>query len=105
MSSFSLLILAAGKGTRMKSNLPKVLHKVGGLPLVERVVRTSLKLKPKSICVIVGHGADQVRDALKAYPTVTFATQRELNGSGGAVRQALSWLKKQKGEVIIACGD
>jgi bifunctional UDP-N-acetylglucosamine pyrophosphorylase/glucosamine-1-phosphate N-acetyltransferase len=105
MSSFSLLILAAGKGTRMKSSLPKVLHKVGGVTLVERVLRTGLSLKPRSVCVIVGHGADDVRAALKTYPNVAFARQRELNGSGGAVRQALAWLKKQPGDVIVACGD
>jgi bifunctional UDP-N-acetylglucosamine pyrophosphorylase/glucosamine-1-phosphate N-acetyltransferase len=105
MASFSLLILAAGKGTRMKSTLPKVLHKVGGLSLVERVIRTGSSLKPTSVCVIVGHGADQVQARLKHFPNLMYATQRELNGSGGAVRQALSWLKKQTGDVIVACGD
>jgi bifunctional UDP-N-acetylglucosamine pyrophosphorylase/glucosamine-1-phosphate N-acetyltransferase len=105
MSSFSLLILAAGKGTRMKSDRPKVLHTVGGVTLLERVLKTGLKLKPQSVCVIVGHGASDVKSSLRAYPDVAFATQRVLDGSGGAVRQALSWLKKQRGDVIVACGD
>src|SRR3954468_6418828 len=100
------LILAAGKGTRMKSSLPKVLHPVAGVPMVERVVRALSPLKPASSCVVIGHGADQVRrHVLGVAPKTAFAVQKILNGSGGAVRQALGWLKKQSGDVIIACGD
>src|SRR5947208_1539747 len=106
MSSLSVLILAAGKGTRMKSNLPKVLHKVGSVPMVERVGRTVQSLKPASVCVVVGYGGDLVRTALKKnFPKTQFATQKIQNGSGGAVKPALAWLKNQKGEVIVACGD
>jgi bifunctional UDP-N-acetylglucosamine pyrophosphorylase/glucosamine-1-phosphate N-acetyltransferase len=106
MKSTSILILAAGKGTRMKSNLPKVLHAVGGVPMVERVVRAAERLKPTGLCVIVGHGGDQVRGHVRSFsPKADFAVQKILNGSGGAVRQALAWLKRQSGDVIVTCGD
>jgi len=106
MPTVSVLILAAGKGTRMKSDLPKVLHKVAGMPMVERVVRSLAPLKPVSTCVIIGHGGDKVKETVSATAVKTaFAVQKVLNGSGGAVKQALSWLKKRSGDVIIACGD
>lgn len=106
MSNISILILAAGKGTRMKSDLPKVLHQVGGVSLVERVCRSAEKLKPSGIAVIVGHGAELVRNEVRQrHPKAAFFTQRVLNGTGGALRQAASWLKKQKGDVIVTCGD
>ncbi len=106
MKKISILILAAGKGTRMKSALPKVLHKVGGVPMVERVVRAGDAMNASSLCVIVGHGGADVTAHVKSVsPSSAFATQKVLNGSGGAVRQALAWLKKQKGDVIVTCGD
>jgi len=105
-SPLSILILAAGKGVRMKSSTPKVLHPVGGVPMIARVLRTVSSVKPKSVCVIVGHGGDEVRTYIRSgWPETVFVTQKVLNGSGGAVRQALSWLKKQKGDVIVTCGD
>ncbi len=106
MKSISVLILAAGKGTRMKSDLPKVLHKVGGVPMVERVVRTVQAFRPSSVCVVVGHGGERVKESLlKNFPNVKFAQQKVQDGSGGAVRQALAWLRSQNGHVIVACGD
>jgi bifunctional UDP-N-acetylglucosamine pyrophosphorylase / glucosamine-1-phosphate N-acetyltransferase len=106
MASLSILILAAGKGTRMKSTLPKVLHPVGGLPMIDRVLSTCEELTPSHIGIVVGHQAESVRMVIKKkYRSSQFFTQKQLNGSGGAVRQALSWLKKQKGMVIVTCGD
>lgn len=106
MSSVSILILAAGRGVRMKSDLPKVMHAVGGVPMVERVVSTLKSLKPAGVCVIVGFGGEKVRAHLRTgHPKTNFVTQKILNGSGGAVRTALSWLRRQTGDVIIACGD
>ena len=106
MKSISVLILAAGKGTRMKSALPKVMHPVAGVPMVERVLRALAPLKPTSTCVIIGHGAELVKTHVAGVDGKTaFAVQKVLNGSGGAVRQALAWLRKQKGDVVIACGD
>ena len=94
--SVSILILAAGKGTRMKSALPKVLHPVAGVPMIERVVRVAGVLKPSAVCVIVGHGGDQVKAHVAVIaPKTGFVVQKSLNGSGGAVKQALAWLKKQ----------
>src|ERR1044071_2687072 len=106
MASLSVLILAAGKGVRMRSSTPKVLHKVGALSMIERVVRTAQKLKPTSTAIVVGHEAAQVRDSLKPVSSrLVFFRQPTLNGSGGAVRQALPWIKKQRGLIIITCGD
>lgn len=106
MANISFLILAAGKGTRMKSKLPKVLHHVGGIPMIERVVRTAASCGAANVCVVVGHGAGDVINHVKGkYPKTQFAVQKSLNGSGGAVRAASAWLKKQRGTVVVACGD
>ncbi len=106
MPSLSILILAAGKGTRMRSSLPKVLHKVGPTSMIERVVRSTQALKPASTAVIVGHQADRVKSSLSlTRASLKFFKQSVLNGSGGAVKQALSWIKKQKGVVLVTCGD
>ena len=64
MSDLHVVVLAAGKGTRMKSQLPKVLHRIGGLTLIERVLRTAAALQPASITLVVGHGADEVKRSL-----------------------------------------
>src|SRR4051812_3235527 len=106
MSSISILLLTAGKGTRMKSSLAKVLHRVNGKPMIARVCQSVRPLKPTSLAVVIGHQGGQVRDFLKnEQPGSKFFVQKVLNGSGGAVRQAMSWLKSQRGDVIVACGD
>ena len=64
MSDIHVVVLAAGKGTRMKSGLPKVLHRIGGLTIIERVVRTAAALQPASITIVVAHGADDVKRSL-----------------------------------------
>ena len=61
----NIVILAAGKGTRMYSKMPKVLHRVGGKPMVERVIDTAATLNPQNVCVVIGHGKDQVLDTVK----------------------------------------
>ena len=71
-----VVVLAAGKGTRMKSQLPKVLHAISGLSLIERVVRTAAALEPRSITLVVGHGADAVRQSFEARPSVQFEIGR-----------------------------
>ena len=58
-----VVVLAAGKGTRMRSRVPKVLHRAAGLPLIEWVIRTARSLRPASMTVVLGHGADEVRAA------------------------------------------
>ena len=74
-SEVHVVILAAGQGTRMKSQLPKVLHQVAGRSLLEHVLRTANAVAPATVTVIVGHGADQVRKSVGIRPNVGFAVQ------------------------------
>ena len=67
----NVVILAAGRGTRMRSGLPKVLHPIGGMPMLARVLETAQSLGPEKIIVVVGHGADQVRSAMQELPDFT----------------------------------
>jgi bifunctional UDP-N-acetylglucosamine pyrophosphorylase/glucosamine-1-phosphate N-acetyltransferase len=69
----NVVILAAGKGTRMRSGLPKVLHPVGGMPMLGHVLKTAQALNPKKIIVVIGHGADQVKAAIQALPDISKA--------------------------------
>jgi bifunctional UDP-N-acetylglucosamine pyrophosphorylase/glucosamine-1-phosphate N-acetyltransferase len=106
MNQLSVLILAAGKGVRMKSAKPKVLHTVGGRPMVDVVFDIVSALKPTRAAVIVGHQAAEVRAHVsQRHPNAVFFMQPVLDGSGGAVRRAVNWLKKQPGNVLITCGD
>ncbi len=97
------IVLAAGKGTRMKSDLPKVLHRVCGLPMVEHVVRALRGAGVDRIVVVVGHGGEEVRKALG--DSVEYAWQREQLGTGHAVRCAAEGLKDHDGPIIVASGD
>jgi bifunctional UDP-N-acetylglucosamine pyrophosphorylase/glucosamine-1-phosphate N-acetyltransferase len=106
--------LAAGKGTRMKSQLPKVLHKIGGLSIIERVIRTAAALEPASITLVVGHGADEVKNSLAkvSLPTVAlakvglqFVTQEQQLGTGHALLQARPHLEGKSGTVVLLSGD
>ncbi len=102
-SQAAAIVLAAGKGTRMKSDLPKVLHKVCGLPMVEHVVRALRGAGVERIVVVVGHGGEVVQAALGG--TVEYAWQREQLGTGHAVRCAAAALEGFEGPVIVASGD
>ena len=86
--SLHIVILAAGQGKRMYSKIPKVLHNVGGQPMLARVVETAQNLQPEAIHVIIGHGSEQIREALPTLP-VNWITQEEQLGTGHAVLQAL----------------
>ena len=97
MSHIHIVILAAGKGTRMKSALPKVLHRAGELPIIEQVLRTAEALEPQSIAVILGHQADIVRDSLAKRPGLTFAVQEPQLGTGHALLQAERLLASASG--------
>lgn len=106
MPALSTLILAAGKGTRMKSALPKVMHPVGGVPMIERVCATAKASRSAATAVIVGHGSEVVRAHLSArFSNLRYFKQNKLDGSGGAVRQAAAWLRSISGDVLITCGD
>ncbi|MEZ5570600.1 MAG: bifunctional UDP-N-acetylglucosamine diphosphorylase/glucosamine-1-phosphate N-acetyltransferase GlmU [Halioglobus sp.] len=98
-----VVILAAGQGTRMKSRLPKVLHTVGGIPLLEHVIRTASVLKPGVIHVVVGHGSEQVQQALSPYP-INWVVQEEQLGTGHAVMQALPDIADDS-VILVLYGD
>lgn len=102
--NLAVIILAAGKGKRMKSSLPKVLHSIHGRPMVEYVVEASRSLNPAKIVVVVGWGADEVKRALEA-KGYFFAIQREQLGTAHAAMQAEPELKDFKGDILILCGD
>jgi bifunctional UDP-N-acetylglucosamine pyrophosphorylase/glucosamine-1-phosphate N-acetyltransferase len=89
--TLAVVILAAGQGKRMKSDLPKVLHPLGGRRLIEHVLGAARSLCPKRLVVVVGHGGDEVRAALAALGDDTaFAEQKQRMGTGHAVMQARS---------------
>ncbi|KJH79812.1 bifunctional UDP-N-acetylglucosamine diphosphorylase/glucosamine-1-phosphate N-acetyltransferase GlmU [Pseudomonas sp. KSR10] len=100
--SLDIVILAAGQGTRMRSALPKVLHPVAGQSMLGHVIETARGLKPKAIHVVIGHGAEQVRERLAA-DDLSFVVQAEQLGTGHAVAQALPALTAER--VLILYGD
>lgn len=98
-----VIILAAGQGTRMKSSLPKVLHPLAGRPLLEHVITKALSLQPSAVHVVIGHGAEQVRDQLAAFP-VNWIVQHEQLGTGHGVLQAVPSLSTDS-TVLVLYGD
>ncbi len=99
----TVVILAAGQGTRMKSARPKVLHSLAGKPLLQHVVDSCRALEPEQILVVVGHGAEQVRAAM-AGQDLTFVEQREQLGTGHALQQCLEDINPGNG-VLVLFGD
>ncbi|MCG5514688.1 bifunctional UDP-N-acetylglucosamine diphosphorylase/glucosamine-1-phosphate N-acetyltransferase GlmU [Ectothiorhodospira sp. 9100] len=99
----TVIILAAGQGTRMRSALPKVLHPLAGQPLLAHVIHTAQGLMPERIVVVYGHGGDQVRQAMADAP-VTWVEQVEQLGTGHAVAQALPEAG-QDDRVLVLYGD
>lgn len=100
--SLDIVILAAGQGTRMRSALPKVLHPIAGQSMLGHVVQTARRLQPDSIQVVIGHGAELVREQLAA-DDVTFVMQNEQLGTGHAVAQAVPYLKADN--TLVLYGD
>ncbi len=105
MADRHVVILAAGKGTRMKSDHPKVLHRIAGVPLIEHVLRLAESLDPASVTVIVGHQAGDVRLALEKRPGLRFASQQPQLGTGHALLQAEPILRDASGTVVLLSGD
>ena len=103
MANLTAVILAAGKGTRMKSKLPKVLHKVGGHPMLEHVMDAAEAAGCRDNVVVIGHGAELVRELVGDRARI--ALQAEQLGTGHAVLQAADTLKDFSGTVMILCGD
>ena len=105
MTDLHVVILAAGKGTRMKSAKPKVLHQLAGRTLIEHALATVDHLKTASTTLVVGHGADEVQAALSARPSLQFVVQSPQLGTGHALMQAEQVLKGCKGELLLLYAD
>ena len=106
-----IIIMAAGKGKRMKSSLPKVLHEIMGRTLLEHILLTAFSLNPAKILVIIGHKAELVKDTIKKrmpeniYKKIEWIEQKEQFGTGHAVKQCTPLLKNFNGSTIILSGD
>src|SRR2546428_7291676 len=98
-----VIVLAAGQGKRMRSDLPKVLHPIAGRPLLAHVLDTARALNPRKTVVVHGHGAEKVRAAFAQAP-VEWVLQGEQLGTGHAVQQAMSQLGRD-GDILILYGD
>ena len=100
----AVAIMAAGKGTRLKSQHPKVLHEVGGKPLLEHVIRAAVRVVPASdVFAIIGHEADRVRESMK-HTGINFVLQAEQRGTGHALMVARDALSRYD-HVIVLSGD
>ncbi|HBS26401.1 MAG TPA: UDP-N-acetylglucosamine diphosphorylase/glucosamine-1-phosphate N-acetyltransferase [Gammaproteobacteria bacterium] len=100
--TLAVVILAAGQGTRMRSSKPKVLHQLAGKPLLQHVIDTASFLNPDEFVVVIGHGADQVRETIEA-DNLSWAIQEQQLGTGHAVQMAMPHLSADK--VLILYGD
>jgi bifunctional UDP-N-acetylglucosamine pyrophosphorylase/glucosamine-1-phosphate N-acetyltransferase len=103
MNLLNIVILAAGRGTRMHSDKPKVLHQLAGKSLVQHVLDCANKLNPHQVCVVFGHGGDAVPNALKG-AEVFFAIQEPQLGTGHAVQQAMPHMSAE-GQTLVLYGD
>jgi bifunctional UDP-N-acetylglucosamine pyrophosphorylase/glucosamine-1-phosphate N-acetyltransferase len=101
----AVAILAAGRGTRMKSRLPKVLHNLGGRSLLERVLGCASAVHPSRQLVIVGYGGEGVQQALSHLPNLEFVEQTEQLGTGHAVQQLIPKLQGFEGSLLVLNGD
>jgi bifunctional UDP-N-acetylglucosamine pyrophosphorylase/glucosamine-1-phosphate N-acetyltransferase len=100
-----VVILAAGKGTRMKSALPKVLHRAAGVPLIDHVLAGAEVLQPRSTVVVVGHQADVLKSALSGRPGLSFVVQEPQLGTAHALLQTEAKLRDARGTLILLSGD
>ena len=103
MSDLISIILAAGKGTRMKSSLPKVLHEVGGKPMVQHVLDAAKEAGSKRNVIVIGFGGEMVKEVIGEQAEIVL--QKEQLGTGHAVRQAEDVLRDEQGTVMVLCGD
>jgi len=102
----SVIVLAAGQGTRMNSDLPKVLHKVGAAPLLHHALATAQSLEPSRIVVVTGHGSEDVTAAALAFDETAFCVRQDpQNGTAHAVRQATPFLAEADGDAIVIYAD
>jgi UDP-N-acetylglucosamine diphosphorylase/glucosamine-1-phosphate N-acetyltransferase len=104
MQNLVVIILAAGKGVRMNSDLPKVFHKILGEPMLSYVLRTAIRLAPRAIYLVIGYKRELLIDYYKDWP-VTFVAQEKQLGTGHAVLQVEPYLKDFSGTVLVLAGD
>ena len=102
MESLKAVILAAGKGTRMESDLPKVIHTIDEKPMVEYVIDAVKEAGVQEICLIVGYKSEEVKNAVTS--KVSYAFQEEQLGTGHAVKCAADFIG-ETGDVLVLCGD
>ena len=105
MSDPVAILLAAGKSTRMKSDVPKVLHEICGRPMIEYVLDAVRAAGVRRIVAVIGHQADLVRQALAGHRDVEFALQTEQKGTGHAVMMCAEALSRHDGPVLVLAGD
>jgi bifunctional UDP-N-acetylglucosamine pyrophosphorylase/glucosamine-1-phosphate N-acetyltransferase len=105
MSDVHIVVLAAGKGTRLKSLRPKVLHRVAGAPMIDHVLGAARAIGPRSITVVVGHQGDVLKSALDGQLGLTLVVQEPQLGTGHALLMAEPALKGARGTVILLSGD
>src|SRR4051794_19188958 len=105
MADLHLVILAAGKGTRMKSALPKVLHRVGGATMIDHVIATATRVNPRSSTVVVGHQGEVLKAALSTHPGLKFVVQEPQLGTAHALLTAEAALRGTSGSLILLSGD
>jgi bifunctional UDP-N-acetylglucosamine pyrophosphorylase / glucosamine-1-phosphate N-acetyltransferase len=105
MRDLHIVILAAGKGTRMKSAVPKVLHRISGRPLLGYVLAAAARLEPASTTIVVGHHGEAIEKAYAGHPGLRFVTQEPQLGTAHAVLQTESLLGQAPGTLLLLSGD
>jgi bifunctional UDP-N-acetylglucosamine pyrophosphorylase / glucosamine-1-phosphate N-acetyltransferase len=104
-SEIHVVILAAGQGTRMKSRMAKVLHRLAGKPLIEHVLRAAQALHPATVTMVVGHEADSIRSFVGEQPNIGWVLQKPQLGTAHALQQAEPRLAGKHGTLILLSGD
>ena len=105
MKKTAAIILAAGKGTRMKSDKPKVIFELAGVPMINRVINTAKKIDSDIIATVVGYKKEQVMAVTEDNPKIKFVEQVEQNGTGHAVMVTENVFSDFEGDIFILCGD
>jgi bifunctional UDP-N-acetylglucosamine pyrophosphorylase/glucosamine-1-phosphate N-acetyltransferase len=105
MPTLHVVILAAGKGTRMKSSRPKVLHHVAGRPMIDYVLRAAQSLTPRTSTIVVGHMKESLRHELEYHSGLSFVTQEPQLGTGHALLQTAPLLEQRTGFILLLSGD
>ena len=104
--SIATIILAAGQGSRMKSDIPKVLHKIASAPMLWHTMQSAAQIEADKTIVVVGHGGTETSDAAHEFNAdAKIVWQKEQNGTGHAVMQAKDELEGFDGDVIVLYGD